>query len=98
MTSIKDHETRILELEKAMSTIAKVAEMVEKHEAILKGGDSDNEKGILERVRGIEGSINIASGWLKAVALLFLAQFVAVIFGVVHFFIKITPVLLELSK
>jgi hypothetical protein len=98
MTSIKDHEARITELEKAISTIAKVAEMVEKHEAILKGGDSDNEKGILERVRGIEGSINIASGWLKAVALLFLAQFVAVIFGVVQFFIKITPVLLELSK
>ena len=92
------HEARILELENAISQIAKIAEAVERHEFILKGGDRLGEPGLLERVRGIEGSINTASGWLRAITLLFLAQFVAVIFGVFMFFVRIAPALIALEK
>jgi hypothetical protein len=49
-------------------------------------------------MRNIESLVIAASGWLKAIALLFLAQFLAVIFGVIQFFIKISPALIELSK
>ncbi len=92
-----NHEARILELENAISQIAKIAEAVERHEFILKGGDRSGEMGLLERVRGIEGSINTASGWLRAITMLFIAQFVAVIFGVISFFVKIAPALLALQ-
>ena len=98
MTENENHEARILELENAISKIAQIAEAVERHEFILKGGDRAGEMGLLERVRGIESSINSASGWLRAITLLFLAQFVAVIFGVASFFVKIAPALLELGK
>lgn len=94
----RNHEQRLTELENAMKQIAIIAETVERHERILKGGDSDGEKGILERVRGIENSIDSASNWLKTIVMLFMAQFVAVIFGVVSFFVKIAPVLIELAK
>ena len=100
MTATKkvDHEARILELENAISKIAQIAEAVERHEKILKGGDNDKEKGLLERTRGIESSIESASGWLRAIVMLFAAQFVAVIFAVISFIIKISPALVKLAE
>lgn len=112
MAKDDDHEARILELENAFSQIAKIAvaverhdetielhdDVIKRHEFILKGGDRADEMGLLERVRRIEGSIDTAAGWLRAITMLFLAQFVAVIFGVVAFFIKIAPALIELQK
>ena len=93
-----DHEARITNLELAMQEIAKIAEAVERHERILKGGDRDGEKGMLERVRNIETAMNSASGWLRALALMFLAQFVAVTFAGVTLFVKALPVLVEATK
>lgn len=94
---IAEHEQRIQDLEGSMAKIAEVAEAVSRHERILKGGDN-NEPGLLERTRNIEAIASNAAGWLRALALIFLAQFIAVIFGVIQFFVKITPALLELSK
>ncbi len=95
---VSDHEQRIVNLENALTKIAAIAETVERHEKILKGGDTDSDKGLLERVRGIEGSINNASTWLKAIALMFLGQFVVAAFGVVSFVVKVAPVLAEMAK
>ena len=97
-TPQSDHERRISELEDAIRQISKIAEAVERHERILKGGDNDGEKGLLERVRGIETSINSASSWLRAITLLFVGQFIAVIFGVVSLIVKVLPILLDLAK
>ena len=95
---VKDHEKRIRDLEESMSKIADVAQAVSRHEKILKGGDDDDEKGLLERTRTIENIANTAAGWLKAIALLFLSQFVAIIFAGIYLFIKVLPVLLDLAK
>ena len=95
--TLKDHEARIQKLELALSQIAEVAEAVSRHERILKGGDN-NDPGLLERTRNIEQLAASASAWLKAIAMLFLAQFVAVLFGGISFVVKLLPALIELSK
>lgn len=87
-TQKTNHESRIMKLENAISKIAQIAEAFERHERILKGGDGGDEKGLLERTRSIERSIDTAAGWLRAIVLLFVAQFIAVIFGMMSFFVQ----------
>ena len=87
-------EQRLAQLEQAMTSLANA---VERHEKLLKGGD-DGQAGIIERIRRIETSIDSASTWLRAIVMLFLAQFVAVIFSAVQLFVKVLPILAEMAK
>jgi hypothetical protein len=97
-TAIQDHEQRLRELEDAIKQIAAIAEMAGRHEKILKGGDRAEDVGLQEMVRNIDRNQKSTAYWARAIAMLFLAQFVAVIFAGIALFIKVLPVLISLSN
>jgi len=96
--TIQDHEKRLLELEQAITRIAEIADMVGRHEIILKGGDRPDDMGLQEMVRNIDRNQKSTAYWAKAIAIVFMAQFVSVIFAGIALFIKVLPVLVELAN
>ena len=95
---LHDHEKRLRELEDAIKQIAQVAEMAGRHEKILKGGDRSDDVGLQEMVRNIDRNQKSTAYWARAIALLFLAQFIAVIFGGIILLVKALPALISLSN
>ena len=93
-----DHEKRLRELEDAIKQIAQVAEMAGRHEKILKGGDRADDIGLQEMVRNIDSNQKSTAYWARAIAMLFLAQFIAVIFAGITLFVKVLPALIALSN
>lgn len=97
-TILQEHDSRLRELEDAIKQIAVIAEMAGRHEKILKGGDRADDIGLQELVRNIDRNQCSAAYWAKALAMIFLAQFVAVIVSGIVMFLKILPVLLSLAN
>lgn len=95
---IQDHEKRLRELESAIQRIADVAEMAGRHEKILKGGDCSDDIGLQEMVRNIDRNQKSTAYWARAIAMLFLGQFVAVVGAGIALFVKVLPVLVTLAN
>lgn len=86
----------------ARITVATIAERQEslsktlaEHDKILVRGNG--VPSLQEDVRNIKGYINEQKMWIKAIALLFLGQFVAVGVSMVVLFIQVIPILQKLS-
>lgn len=86
----------------AKITVAQIMErqdtlvkLVDEHDKILIRGNG--QPSLQEEVRGLKAYITEQKTWIKAIALLFLGQFITVGISMIVLFIRVLPILQKLS-
>ena len=72
------------------------AKKVEEHDKYLIRGNG--QPSMLEDMRTVKGYQAEQKTWLKAIALFFISQFVAVMSGLVYLLIQVAPILKNLAE
>lgn len=84
----------IVEVVKKLDELARI---VDEDDRILVRGAPDSPS-IVEKVRRHDDTFREMAFWMRSIALLFMGQFITVLFSVIYFFFSLLPTLMRLAN
>lgn len=86
-----------LSLAQVAKDLGELARTVEENDRILVRGAPDSPS-IVEKVRRHDDTFRELAFWMRSIALLFMGQFITVLFSVIYFFVNLLPTLMRLAN